>query len=59
MVIEERHLVKKIQAMKCYRSQGRRSYANEEFLRSLAITRGTQIGQRYAETFDVFRVLLT
>ena len=58
MVIEERHLAKKIEAMKCYHSQAGRSYANEEFLRSLAITRGTQIGQRYAETFDVFRVLL-
>jgi LmbE family N-acetylglucosaminyl deacetylase len=58
-VIEERHLARKIEAMKCYQSQARRSYANEEFLRSLAVTRGTQIGQRYAETFDVFRMLLT
>jgi hypothetical protein len=34
-----------------------RSYANEEFIRSLAITRGAQIGQRYAEVFEVVRMI--
>jgi LmbE family N-acetylglucosaminyl deacetylase len=57
-VLEERHLARKIEAMKCYRSQADRSYANEEFLRSLARTRGSQIGVTYAETFELFRWIL-
>lgn len=53
--LENRHLECKIKALKCYKSQAHRSYASEEFINSLAITRGTQIGVRYAEAFDVIR----
>jgi LmbE family N-acetylglucosaminyl deacetylase len=53
--LEERHIIKKIDALKAYRSQQKRFYANEEFIRSLAITRGTQISIRYAEAFEVIR----
>jgi LmbE family N-acetylglucosaminyl deacetylase len=53
--LEERHLLKKIEALKAYKSQQDRFYANEEFIKSLAITRGTQIGTKYAETFEVIR----
>jgi len=53
--LEERHIIKKIEALKAYRSQQNRFYANEEFIRSLAITRGTQISVKYAETFEVIR----
>jgi len=53
--LEERHIIKKIEALKAYKSQQSRFYANEEFIRSLAITRGTQINVRYAEAFDVIR----
>ena len=55
--LEERHLSTKIEALKCYESQMGRSYATEEFIRSLAIMRGTQIGQRYAEAFEAIRVV--
>lgn len=54
-VLDESELDKKIQALKCYKSQYGRSYATEEYIRSLAITRGTQIGKRYAETFEAIR----
>jgi LmbE family N-acetylglucosaminyl deacetylase len=53
--LEERHIIKKIEALKAYKSQQGRFYANEEFIRSLAITRGTQISIRYAEAFEVIR----
>ncbi len=51
-------LNKKIDALKCYKSQHSRNYASEEFIRGLAVTRGTQIGARYAEVFEVIRMVL-
>jgi len=53
--LEERHIERKIRALQCYRSQGHRAYLNEEFIRSLAKTRGTQIEGGYAEAFEVLR----
>lgn len=53
--LEERFIETKIAALKKYRSQEHRSYANEEFIRSLARTRGVQIDTRYAEVFEVIR----
>ena len=56
--LEERHINKKINALKEYKSQAHRPYANEEFIRSLARTRGVQINTQYAETFDVIRWII-
>ena len=53
--LDDAHLEKKVAALKAYESQAGRPYASEEFLRSWARTRGTQIGTRYAESFDVIR----
>ncbi|MEW5820535.1 MAG: PIG-L family deacetylase [Cyanobacteriota bacterium] len=53
--LEERHLNKKIKALKCYESQKHRDYLNEDYLRSLAKVRGVQIGVDFAETFEVIR----
>lgn len=58
VLLEEQDLARKVEALKCYRSQANRPYANEEFVRSLARTRGTQIGARYAEAFEVIRWVL-
>lgn len=55
MPLDEAAVDKKVQALACYRSQRTRSYANEEFIRSLMVTRGTQIGTHYAEAFEVIR----
>ncbi len=44
VVLEEKHIAKKIEALKEYESQSHRPYSNEEFIRSLARTRGVQIG---------------
>lgn len=53
--LNESHLNLKIGALKEYKSQEHRSYANDDFIRSLATVRGTQIGKKYAETFEVVR----
>lgn len=54
-VLNENHIKLKINALDKYKSQKHRTYANEEFIRSLARTRGVQIGQKYAEVFEVIR----
>lgn len=53
--LDKHHLASKLRALKCYKSQAHRSYASDEFIQSLAVTRGTQIGALYAEAFDVIR----
>ncbi|HOA81679.1 MAG TPA: PIG-L family deacetylase [Defluviitaleaceae bacterium] len=55
VALEERYLNQKIEALKCYRSQAGRIYATDDFVRSLARVRGTQIGIEYAEVFEVIR----
>jgi len=56
--IEEKHLNKKIESLKCYKSQSHRPYANEEFIRGLAKIRGVQIGEEAAEAFEVLRLII-
>ena len=47
---------KKVNAVKCYKSQiGHYHYFSDDFVQSLARTRGTQIGVRYAESLEVIR----
>lgn len=54
-VLTQGQLERKVESIGCYASQEHRSYASPSFIRSLAITRGTQIGSDYAEAFDVIR----
>ena len=55
-IINEKHLQKKIKALQCYKSQfNGRSYFNSEYIKSLAITQGTNIKQKYAESFEIIR----
>jgi len=56
--LEEAHLEKKIKALKCYKSQGHRSYLDEHFIKGLAKTRGTQFENDYAEAFEVLRIII-
>jgi N-acetylglucosamine malate deacetylase 1 len=56
--LTEAHIGKKVAALKEYKSQAHRPYASEEFIRSLAKTRGVQIGKEYAECFQVLRLTL-
>lgn len=56
--LEKHHIAKKVEALKEYRSQRGRSYMDEEFIFSLAKTRGVQIGADYAEAFEVIRLVI-
>lgn len=58
MILNDLHIQKKIDALKEYESQRYRKYLNEDFIRSLAQTRGVQIGTKYAEAFEVIRFIL-
>jgi LmbE family N-acetylglucosaminyl deacetylase len=53
--LQDRHLQTKIDALKEYKSQKHRTYLNEKFIESLAITRGVQVNTNYAEAFEVIR----
>lgn len=58
VVLEERHLQKKWEALQAYRSQlalGRPYFASE-FIRGLAKVRGTQVKTEWAEAFEVIRI---
>ncbi len=56
--LEERHVLKKLESLKCYRSQIGRKYANEEYIKGLALTRGVQVGGHFAETFNLLRWII-
>jgi N-acetylglucosamine malate deacetylase 1 len=53
--LREMHIQKKIDALSCYETQKERSYLNPDFIRGLALTRGTQIEETYAEAFEVIK----
>ena len=55
VLLGDEDVARKVAALGRYRSQANRPYATEEFVRSLARTRGTQIGARYAEAFQAIR----
>ena len=57
-VLEERHINLKIEALNEYKSQAHRTYANGEFVRSLARVRGEQVSTKYAESFDIIRWII-
>ncbi len=53
--LEKRHVDKKMQALREYKSQSHRAYLNEDFIYGLAKARGVQIKKDYAEAFEVVR----
>lgn len=53
--LKKKYIKQKIEALKCYKSQSSRIYASEEFIWNLAKVRGSQIGIKYAEVFEVIR----
>lgn len=57
IAIEDRHLQLKIAALAQYYSQHRRSYFCPEYIRSLALSRGGQIGVKYAEAFEAIKIV--
>lgn len=53
--LQEEQVQKKIDALSCYETQKDRTYFNPDFIRGLALTRGTQIEETYAEAFEVIK----
>jgi hypothetical protein len=56
--LEEQDITNKVNALKEYKSQDKRDYMSEEFIFSLAKARGVQSGRKYAEAFEVIRLML-
>jgi len=58
VVLDDRHIDKKVEAMQAYRSQAHRSYTGRSPIESLARVCGQQAGSEYAEAFEVIRWIL-
>jgi LmbE family N-acetylglucosaminyl deacetylase len=56
--LDEKYIKTKVDALKAYQSQAHRPYSDEDFIRSVARTRGVQIGTKYAEAFEVVRWII-
>jgi len=56
--LEQRHIKKKIEAMKQYESQNFRPYFDEKYIKALAYMRGAQVDYPFAETFELIRLLV-
>ncbi|MHA1168915.1 MAG: PIG-L deacetylase family protein [Candidatus Hodarchaeales archaeon] len=59
VILDESHIEKKIQALACYETQKHRTYLSSDFIRSWAITRGTQLKFKFAEAFEVIRWVIS
>ena len=57
VVIDDSDLNNKILAIAEYKSQLGRAYSAPEYIKSLAVTRGTRIREKYAEAFELIRVI--
>lgn len=55
--LEQHHVQAKYEALQRYDSQRHRDYMGQDFIFSLAKTRGVQIGHEYAEAFEVIRLI--
>lgn len=56
--LAEEDVKTKVNALQAYQSQAHRPYSDEDFIRSLARTRGVQIGTKYAEAFELVRWII-
>lgn len=55
VAVDESNLQRKLAAVAAYESQRHRSYVSPEFVRSLAVVRGSQMGVPLAEGFEIVR----
>ena len=56
--LDKKYIKKKCESLKEYKSQASKNYMSEDFIFSLAKIRGAQIGVKYAESFEVIRMVL-
>lgn len=55
--LTEQHISTKLKALNCYDTQKGKSYFSEEYIRALAISRGLDVEWRYAEAFELVRMV--
>ena len=56
-ILDEEKVNRKIKLINLYASQKFRNYSDEDFLKSLLRIRGTQVKAKYAEAFEVIRLI--
>ncbi|MFQ5884068.1 MAG: PIG-L deacetylase family protein [Thermoplasmata archaeon] len=56
--LEKEHIERKIRALKEYHSQDSKSYFKDDYIMASARMRGTQVDYRFAETFELLRMLV-
>ncbi|CAJ35716.1 PIG-L deacetylase family protein [Methanocella arvoryzae] len=54
--LEDRHVRKKVAALKKYGSQSQRDYFSHEYINAHLLTRGMNIGAQYSEVFECVRL---
>jgi N-acetylglucosamine malate deacetylase 1 len=57
IALEERHVERKIAALRRYESQQHRRYIDPEYIQNVARTHGINVNREYAEVFQVYRVV--
>jgi len=57
--LDERHVEKKLEALSHYKTQEDRHYFDTEYLRGLMRARGVHIKEKYAESFEVIKLVLS
>lgn len=58
VTLDRKHVTRKVEALREYKSQSGKPYMSEEFVFSLARSRGVQIGADFAECYEVIRWIL-
>ncbi len=58
IILSHLDLENKMTALDCYKSQVSRFFFDSDFIYSLAKTRGVQIGEEYAEAFEMIRWII-
>ena len=56
--LDEQHIHQKLHALKAYETQVGKHYMAPDFIQSMARVRGTQINEKYAEAFEVIRLII-
>ena len=59
VALDVKHVEKKLDALACYKTQETRHYFDREYLRGLMRSRGVQVGERFAESFEVIKLVLS
>jgi N-acetylglucosamine malate deacetylase 1 len=57
IALEQRHVERKVAAVRRYASQQHRRYADEEYVWNLARVHGTNVNRDFAEVFQVYRIV--